>query len=90
LTADRLPPEYEALAREILSACGGPANVGGASHCATRLRLELRDPEAADRERLARCPGLAGIIKRGNGLHLVFGAEVVYIYREFVKALPAR
>jgi len=90
LTAERPGADYTDLAREILAASGGPANVESVSHCATRLRLVFRDLAVADRERLARCPGLAGIIKRGDGLHLVFGVEVVYIYREFMKALTAQ
>jgi len=37
-------------AEEIIRAVGGPANVLSLTHCATRLRFELRDASVVDKQ----------------------------------------
>lgn len=40
--------DYKSAAKEILENVGGVENIGNMSHCATRLRLNLRDSSKAD------------------------------------------
>ena len=40
--------DWEATAKGILVAVGGPENISGMTHCATRLRLNLRDDSRCD------------------------------------------
>ena len=40
--------DYGALAKQILSLVGGAENVSNATHCATRLRFNLKDESKAD------------------------------------------
>ena len=37
-------------AQEILDAVGGPGNITHFTHCATRLRFELRDASVVDKD----------------------------------------
>ena len=39
---------YAEVAKAILSAIGGAENVNSAAHCATRLRLVLKDESKVD------------------------------------------
>ena len=38
--------DWNAMAQGILDAVGGPENISGMTHCATRLRLNLKDDAA--------------------------------------------
>ena len=40
--------DWNAMAQGILDAVGGPENISGMTHCATRLRLNLKDDAACD------------------------------------------
>ncbi|MBA4103735.1 MAG: hypothetical protein C0488_16115, partial [Arthrobacter sp.] len=40
--------DYRSLAGDILQGVGGESNIASATHCATRLRLKLRDDSKAD------------------------------------------
>ena len=81
--------KYRAVAKAILEHCGGATNIGSVSHCATRLRLVLKDPSLSDELKLKTVPGLAGLLHRGSELHLVFGIEVNNIYQDFLELIYA-
>ena len=40
--------DWNAMAQGILDAVGGPENISGMTHCATRLRLNLKDDAACE------------------------------------------
>lgn len=40
--------DYKAMAKSILENIGGSENVANMTHCATRLRLTLKDTSKAD------------------------------------------
>ncbi|MET8813971.1 PTS transporter subunit EIIC [Streptomyces sp. NPDC004549] len=66
------------LASSILSLTGGPGNVTAVTHCLTRLRLTVADPEAVDGEALGALPGVLGVIGMGGtALQVVLGPGVV-------------
>lgn len=44
------------VADAVLAAVGGPGNVTSLTHCWARLRFELADPAAVDRDALAEVP----------------------------------
>ena len=65
--------EWGALGREITEAVGGAGNVRTVNHCATRLRFQLRDRAAADRERLQSLPGVLSVVDASGELQVVIG-----------------
>lgn len=43
---------YKAIAKEIIEIVGGAENIISAAHCATRLRLIVKDKELIDDKKL--------------------------------------
>lgn len=67
------------LATEIISLLGGAKNIDSVGSCITRLRLEVAQRDAVDKD------GLNGIGARGvvfvgdNGIQVIFGARAQFI-----------
>ncbi|MDK8306532.1 glucose PTS transporter subunit IIA [Corynebacterium imitans] len=75
-------------AADILAGIGGRDNVVSMSHCATRLRFELADASAADKERLEANPKVMGAVPQGGSHYqVIIGGDVANVYNE-IKALP--
>jgi PTS system N-acetylglucosamine-specific IIC component len=64
----------DVLAREVLTALGGKANIQSVEGCITRLRLFVNDPEQIDEPRL-KSLGASGVIKRGKIAQVVMGTQ---------------
>ncbi len=79
---------YEELAKVILEKVGGKDNVANATHCATRLRLNLKDESIADTEALKATPGIVGIASKNGQYQVIIGAEVLQVYQKLSKLLP--
>lgn len=62
----------------ILKGLGGKANISDIDCCATRLRVTVDDPSAAD-EALLKQSGASGVIRKGNGIQVVYGPRVSVI-----------
>ena len=61
----------------ILDKVGGAENVENLTHCATRLRFQLRDQSKADQEALDNNPSVLGVVPQGStGLQVVMGGDV--------------
>ena len=54
---------YE-TAKEIVDAVGGPGNIESLTHCATRLRFQLKDGDKADKDTAEKIPGVLGAVPR--------------------------
>ena len=64
----------DVLAREVLVALGGKANVQSVEGCITRLRLFVNDPAQIDEPRL-KSLGASGVIKQGKIAQVVMGTQ---------------
>ncbi|MDZ5076802.1 glucose PTS transporter subunit IIA [Nesterenkonia sp. HG001] len=74
--------DHRALAEDILDGVGGADNVTSAAHCATRLRLVLRDPAAVRTETLKALPGVVTVVKAHGELHVVTGEGTDLVHQE--------
>ncbi|WP_124054115.1 glucose PTS transporter subunit IIA [Arcanobacterium ihumii] len=75
--------------QRIIDAIGSPANIKSLTHCATRLRFELRDSGLVNREELEKIPGVLGVVPQsGDRYQVVAGGGVSTLYRE-IKELPS-
>lgn len=72
--------DYRKTAEEILAMVGGEANVASATHCATRLRLKLKDESLADDKAVERIPGVITVMKAGGQYQVVVGNNVPKVY----------
>ena len=67
--------EYLKISEEIVNGVGGMDNIQGSAHCATRLRIVLKDNDKADMEKLENINKVKGAFVAGNQLQLIFGAS---------------
>lgn len=74
--------DRQQIAKEVLAAVGGKANVTANDICMTRLRILTEDPSLVNTEQLSAARGVLGFVRRGtNGIEVVFGpgkVEAVY------------
>ncbi len=78
--------EYLKISEEIVKCAGGMENIQGSAHCATRLRIVLKDNDKADMEQLENVSRVKGAFVAGNQLQLIFGAGVVNeVYEVFAR-----
>ena len=75
--------DYKATAQGILAHIGGVENVVNMSHCATRLRLNLRDASLADDEAVQNVEGVVNVINKAGQYQILIGTEVPHVYDEF-------
>jgi PTS system beta-glucosides-specific IIC component len=77
--------DYRSLAGDILQGVGGETNIASATHCATRLRLKLRDDAKADTAAIEKLPGVITVMKAGGQYQVVIGNDVPTVYAELGK-----
>ncbi len=78
--------DYKKLAEEILQNVGGAGNVSGLTHCATRLRFNLKDEAIAKTDVLKKTKGVMGVVSSGGQYQIIIGSDVGNVYKE-VQAL---
>lgn len=71
------------IAQDVLRAIGGKENVANVTHCITRLRLNLKDEAAADKEALKNIEGVLSVVSAPGQLQVVIGNNVAKVYDEF-------
>ena len=75
--------EHAAVARRVLEGVGGEDNIVGAAHCATRLRMVLKDPSKADTAALEDDPDLKGVFETGGMFQIIVGpGDVDLVFKE--------
>ncbi|MGI9126074.1 MAG: PTS transporter subunit EIIB, partial [Mycobacterium sp.] len=75
-------------AADIVAKLGGAANIESLSHCATRLRFQLRDASGVAQSDLESVSGVMGAVPQaGNRYQVVIGGGVQTVYND-IKALP--
>jgi len=76
-------------AQEILDAVGGPDNITHFTHCATRLRFELRDASVIDKDTVEAIDGVLGAVPQsGDRYQIVIGGAVQSVFDE-INNLPS-
>lgn len=74
--------DYKKLAEEILQNVGGPDNVAGLTHCATRLRFNLKEEGKAKTETLKKLKGVMGVVSSGGQYQIIIGSDVANVFKE--------
>ncbi|MCR2814905.1 glucose PTS transporter subunit IIA [Microbacterium jiangjiandongii] len=75
-------------AAEIVELVGGPGNIESLTHCATRLRFQLRDGDLVDKSAIEAVPGVMGAVPQaGDRFQVVIGGGVQTVYND-IMALP--
>ena len=66
------------VSMDICIGLGGKANISDVDCCATRLRCTVYKPELVD-EGLLKSTGASGVVKKGNGVQIIYGPRVTVI-----------
>ena len=77
--------DYKKLSDDIIVACGGVENILAASHCMTRLRMNLKDASKLDLEEAKKIPGVINIVVQNGEQQFVIGQDVASLYEEVIK-----
>lgn len=72
--------DYKKLAQQILEYVGGKDNVTGLTHCATRLRFNLKDESKADTKAIQALSGISGVVSKGGQYQVIIGSDVPNVY----------
>jgi PTS system sucrose-specific IIC component len=77
--------DYRKCAEEIVANIGGRDNVAQAAHCATRLRLVIKDNNKINKSALENVDGVKGMFENNGQLQLIIGTGTVNkVYEEFL------
>ena len=78
---------FDTLAQDIVAGVGGTQNIKSARHCATRLRLDLRDDAKANTEAIKAMPGVVTVVQAGGQYQVVIGNDVPHVHAAMVTIL---
>ncbi|MDB1125586.1 sucrose-specific PTS transporter subunit IIBC [Vibrio algarum] len=77
---------YPKVAKELLALLGGKDNIEALAHCATRLRLALKDDSVIDEEAIDALDGVKGQFKVAGQYQIIFGSGIVnQVHAELAK-----
>ena len=78
--------DYKKIAESIVKEIGTSENVISAAHCATRLRLVIKNNEIVNKEAIEEIEGVKGVFFASGQLQIIFGTGIVnHVYSEFAK-----
>lgn len=77
--------KYQNDARDLLNAVGGSTNISAVSHCATRMRFVLLDPNQAIQKNIENIPSVKGMFTQAGQFQVIIGNDVQSFYNEFIK-----
>lgn len=68
---------YEKISQDLIRLVGGKDNIQGTAHCATRLRIVLKDLDVVDMKGIENVDLVKGVFVAGDQLQIIFGAGLV-------------
>lgn len=72
-------------AQALLSLVGGSSNISAVTHCMTRMRFVLNDPEKADVKAIENLKSVKGTFTQAGQFQVVVGNGVSDFYNEFTR-----
>lgn len=78
--------DYPTIAKALLKQLGGKENLQALAHCATRLRLALKDDAIVDEKAIESLDGVKGQFKVAGQYQIIFGSGIVnQVYAELAR-----
>ncbi|WP_051910663.1 PTS trehalose transporter subunit IIBC [Pectobacterium brasiliense] len=72
---------------KIIELIGGKKNIATVSHCLTRLRFVLNNPDIADIEEIIKIPEIKGCFNNSGQFQLIIGTDVDVYYKRLIEKL---
>lgn len=77
--------KYENDVKRLLALLGGKENIQAVSHCVTRMRFVLVNPEKADEEAIQELKSVKGTFTQAGQYQVIIGNDVAVFYNEFTE-----
>ncbi|PIL13278.1 PTS maltose transporter subunit IIBC [Listeria monocytogenes SHL017] len=77
--------DYTKDASTLLELIGGKENISSVTHCATRMRFVLQNPDNANVEVIEDIPAVKGTFTQAGQFQVIIGNDVAIFYNEFSK-----
>lgn len=77
--------KYENDVKRLLALLGGKENIQAVSHCVTRMRFVLVNPEKADEEAIQELKSVKGTFTQAGQYQVIIGNDVSVFYNEFTE-----
>lgn len=77
--------KYENDVKRLLALLGGKENIQAVSHCVTRMRFVLMNPEKADEEAIQELKSVKGTFTQAGQYQVIIGNDVAVFYNEFTE-----
>jgi PTS system beta-glucosides-specific IIC component len=65
--------DFDSMASKIVAALGGKGNLSNVNHCATRLRVVVKDTSKVDQKELSKIDGVLGVEVRDENVQVIVG-----------------
>ena len=69
--------DYAKIASQVIENVGGKDNIKSAAHCATRLRLQLKNNDLRNEEAISDIEGVKGVFLTQSQFQIIFGSGLV-------------
>ena len=69
--------DYAKIARQVIENVGGKQNIKSVQHCATRLRLQLKNNDLRNEEAVSDIEGVKGVFLTQSQFQIIFGSGLV-------------
>ena len=66
---------FEHISKDLLDIIGGK-NIVNITHCATRLRINVKNIDEIDTTKIKKVDGVLGVVEQGDTLQIIFGPNV--------------
>lgn len=73
------------IAQFILDKVGGESNINNVTHCATRLRFNLKDESKANTKEINAKDDIISVVQKGGQYQIIIGNKVTQVYDELQK-----
>lgn len=77
--------KYSDDVKQLLNLVGGKENIQAVSHCMTRMRFVLANPEKANKSEIENIPSVKGTFTQAGQYQIIIGNDVSVFYNEFTK-----
>ncbi|QYN56916.1 PTS transporter subunit EIIB [Lactobacillus panisapium] len=75
--------DYEKMSKQILQNIGQAENLTTVNHCATRLRLGVKDINKINKSELSRIDGVLGVEVMPDQIQIIVGQIIEDLYHSF-------
>ncbi|MCF0111286.1 MAG: PTS transporter subunit EIIB, partial [Erysipelotrichaceae bacterium] len=75
--------DFKQMSQVILDAVGGVNNITNVNHCATRLRLKLKDTAVVDKAAIKALDGVFGVEVAGQEIQVIVGQIIEDLFFAF-------